>query len=153
MDKIRNTISSDIKAMMEVIDSTGLFPGEMLPEMIADYFAENQSEAHWLTAESNGKIVGLAYFLPERLTQLTLNLLLIAVHKEYQGRGLGKAILKEVVSRGRELDSHLLLVETSGHPHFENTRKFYTDFGFQVEAKIRDFYQIGEDKVVFWMRL
>jgi ribosomal protein S18 acetylase RimI-like enzyme len=43
----------------------------------------------------------------------------------------------------------LLLVETSGLPAFEGTRGFYRARGYAEEARIRDFYQAGEDKIVF----
>jgi hypothetical protein len=34
-------------------------------------------------------------------------------------------------------------------PHFERTRQFYRTLGYDVEATIREFYNAGEDKVVF----
>ena len=43
----------------------------------------------------------------------------------------------------------VLLVETSGLPGFERTRAFYRKLGYDEEARIREFYQAGEDKVVF----
>jgi RimJ/RimL family protein N-acetyltransferase len=43
----------------------------------------------------------------------------------------------------------ILLVETSGLPEFERTRAFYAKHGYEEEARIREFYRAGEDKVVF----
>ena len=43
----------------------------------------------------------------------------------------------------------LVLVETSGLPSFEKTRAFYKKLGYNEEARIREFYQTGEDKIVF----
>ncbi len=43
----------------------------------------------------------------------------------------------------------MLLVETSGLPDFERTRAFYRKCGYEEEARIRDFYAAGDDKVVF----
>ena len=48
-----------------------------------------------------------------------------------------------------ERGERVLLVETSGLPGFERTRAFYRKLGYDEEARIRDFYQAGEDKVVF----
>ena len=43
----------------------------------------------------------------------------------------------------------LLLVETSGLASFERSRQFYRQCGFKEEARIREFYQASEDKIVF----
>jgi hypothetical protein len=42
-----------------------------------------------------------------------------------------------------------LLVETSGSEDFAGTRAFYNSIGYTQEARIRDFYQGGDDKIVF----
>jgi hypothetical protein len=34
-------------------------------------------------------------------------------------------------------------------PTFERTRAFYAKNGYDQEARIRDFYKSGEDKIVF----
>jgi ribosomal protein S18 acetylase RimI-like enzyme len=43
----------------------------------------------------------------------------------------------------------LLLVETSGLASFERTRAFYRKCGYNEEARIRDFYKAGDDKIVY----
>jgi ribosomal protein S18 acetylase RimI-like enzyme len=43
----------------------------------------------------------------------------------------------------------VLLVETSGLEKFARTRAFYRFIGYDEEARIREFYAAGEDKVVF----
>ena len=48
-----------------------------------------------------------------------------------------------------ERGERILLVETSGLESFEQTRAFYHKCGYEQEARIRDFYQAGEDKIIF----
>ena len=45
------------------------------------------------------------------------------------------------------------LIETSGVPDFAAQRAFYAGLGYHEEARIRDFYAAGDDKIVFWKRL
>ena len=45
--------------------------------------------------------------------------------------------------------ARLLLVETSSHIDFSAARAFYTKQGFVNEAIIRNYYDVGEDKLIF----
>lgn len=49
--------------------------------------------------------------------------------------------------------ARILIVETLGTDGFQLTREFYLKNGFDEEARIRDFYEDGGDKVVFWKRI
>ena len=83
------------------------------------------------------------------MTSGTWNLYLIAVHPEHQGRGVGAALVRHIEHALAERGERVLLVETSGLPEFERTRAFYLANGYDEEARIREFYAAGEDKVVF----
>lgn len=147
---IRAITPDDLPELKAIIDANDLFPSEMLEEMISGYFAQNESHDIWLTDEAdNSKLVTIAYCAPERMTEGTWNLYLIAVHPEHQGAGLGSSMMNylERILAGR--GERVLLVETSGLQSFERTRKFYRNCGYDEEARIREFYQAGEDKIVF----
>lgn len=149
---IRPTIAADLKAIKLVIDATDMFPSEMLDDMIAAYLANPTGGEFWLTDdddEKDGGPVGIAYCAPERMTEGTWNLLLIAEHPKRQGQGRGTAILRHVEQALTSRGERVLLVETSGLPTFERTRAFYLKNGYDQEARIRDFYKAGEDKIVF----
>ena len=91
----------------------------------------------------------MAYYAPERMTQGTWNLLLIAVHPDRQGQGIGGAVMRHVEKTLARRGERILLVETSGLPAFDRTRAFYRFIGYDEEAQIRDYYQAGDDQVVF----
>ena len=150
---IRKVSPIDVQDLKAVIDSSELFPSELLDEMIADYFNNPSSEDIWLTKDEEGIPVAIAYCAPEKMTEGTYNLYLIAVRKEYQGNGIGAKIMSYIEKLLREAGHRVLIVETSGLPEFELTREFYDKCGYAREAVIRDFYQEGEDKVVFWKKL
>jgi ribosomal protein S18 acetylase RimI-like enzyme len=83
------------------------------------------------------------------MTEGTWNLYLIAVHPDYQGQGLGTSMLHYIEQMLTARGERMLLVETSSLETFESTRKFYRQCGYDEEARIREFYQAGEDKIVF----
>ena len=145
---IRPVTPDDLPALKTVIDANQLFPSDLLDEMISDYFNNEDSNDYWFTYD-DGKPVAIAYCAPEKMTQGTWNLYLIAVHPDYQGAGRGTSMLHHIEQRLAARGERILLVETSGLESFKPTRKFYRQCGYDREAKIRDFYQAGEDKIIF----
>ncbi len=147
-DKIRPIKPEDIPALKTVIDANELFPSDMLDEMIADYFQNESSSDLWFTYEDDQPIA-IAYCAPEKMTEGTWNLYLIAVHPNYQGKGYGTSMMHYIEQALAERGERLLLVETSGLDSFKQTRSFYHKCGYEEEARIREFYDAGEDKIVF----
>ncbi len=149
---IRPTTNADHAGVMTLATASGLFEpaqAEMLEQML-----RSPSETDvWLTDDSGDGPVGVAYLAPEKMTNGTWNLYWIAVHPDYQRQGRGKAILKHVITWLTERGERILLVETSGVDEFDYVRKFYADNGFEAEARIRNFYDQGVDKIVFSMAL
>lgn len=148
---IRPTTSDDRTALIAIADAIGFQPNELeaLSEMLADYFSGDSNSDHfWLTDDDNGP-VGVAYCEPERMTNQTWNLQLIAVRPDRQGQGRGAALLHYVEQTLTVRGGRILLVETSGLPGFERTRAFYAKCGYEEEARIRDFYTVGDDKIVY----
>ncbi|MCG8366026.1 MAG: GNAT family N-acetyltransferase [Pseudanabaenales cyanobacterium] len=115
--------------------------------MLANYFGGDSNSAHfWITDDDNGP-VGVAYCAPERMTNGTWNLLFIAVRPDRQGQGRGAALLRYVEQTLTAQGARLLLVETLAS--LERTRAFYCKCGYDEEARIRDFYEAGADKIVY----
>lgn len=149
--KIRPVVKSDLENIKSVIDSSGLFPSEMLDDMIAGYFSETE-ECIWLTGNLE-KESFVSYCAPEKMTEGTWNLYLIAVHSSLQGQNIGSKVLAHLEHLLVSKRVRILIVETSGLPEFEKTRTFYIKNKYTKEASIREFYSKGEDKVVFWKKL
>lgn len=148
---IRSTTPDDMIALIALADATGLFqPNQLeeLGEMLSDYFGGNSDDHLWITDDDNGA-VGVAYCEMERMTDATWNLQLIAIRPDCQGQGRGTTLLRYVEQTLTVRGGRVLLVETSGLPDFERTRAFYRKCGYDEEARIRDFYKAGDDKIVY----
>jgi ribosomal protein S18 acetylase RimI-like enzyme len=145
---IRPVKPDDLPALKTVIDATGLFPSAMLDDMMAGYLGGEVGNEFWLTIDDDGPIA-VAYYMPERMTQGTWNLLLIAILPDHQGQGQGAALVAHIEQALQARGERVLLVETSGLPSFDRMRAFYRKCGYDEEARIRDFYQAGEDKIIF----
>lgn len=152
-DGIRPVRPEDVDALKRVIDGSGLFPSELLDDMIGPWFAGEHPERSWLTVDDGDGPAAIAYCVPEEMTEGTWNLLLIAVDPAQRSTGIGAALLVHIEDELARRGERVLLVETSGLPEFERTRRFYAANGYDEEARIRDFYEAGDDKVVFWKSL
>jgi ribosomal protein S18 acetylase RimI-like enzyme len=148
----RPVVRDDLPALKIVIDGSGLFSSELLEGMISGFLAGDAGDGFWLTADDGGP-QAIAYCEPERMTQGTWNLLLIAVNPGRRSQGIGAALVDHVEATLAERGERVLLVETSGSPSFQRTRSFYLANGYAEEARIRDYYEAGEDKVIFWKSL
>ena len=149
---IRPTAAEDTPALLALAVATGLFSPndtEELAGVLAGYFAGSLGRDHFWVTDDDGGPVAVAYYAPERMAEGTWNLYMIAVRPDRQRQGRGAALLRHVEQALTARGGRLLLVETSGLASFERTRAFYRRCGYDEEARIRDFYRAGDDKVVF----
>lgn len=150
---IRPTTGGDGAALKGVVDATQLFPSDMLDAMIAPFLSASGVEDLWLTALDAGEPIGFCYAAPEAMTDRVWNLAAIAIHPQHQGRGFGAALLAALESALRARGARLMIVDTSGQAAFAPTRAFYRKNGYAEEARIRDFWAEGDDKITFWKPL
>ena len=118
-------------------------------------FATNGDESSWyhfLLSQLDGETLGFACYGQRPLTEGTYDLYWIGVGQNQQGRGGWKALIAEVENRVRSAGGRLLIAETAGKEAFEPTRRFYLSAGYELEARIRDFYKMGDDLVIFTKR-
>ena len=146
--RIRMLAATDTAGVEHVLETSGLFPPDLLGPMVAPYL-DGTAQDIWLVATRANTVVGFAYAAPERMTEGTWNMLAIAVDEVAQGQGIGRQIVAHLEQILLEQKQRLLLVETSGLADFDATRRFYRTLGYAEVARIPDFYQAGEDKQIF----
>ncbi len=153
---IRPARPEDSDALIALADASGLFQPHELEEvggMLAAHFAgELGPDHHWITDDDGGP-AAVAYYAPEPFTDGVWNLYMLAVHPDRQGGGRGAALVHHVEERLAARGARVLLIETSGTDGFERQRAFYRRLGYAEEARIRDYYRAGDDKVVYWKSL
>lgn len=148
---VRPARAGHAAAIGQIAEATDLFPAEMLGDMIGGYLDGSKPDL-WFVAEDNG-VMGFGFCEPERMADGAWNLLAIGVSPGHQGKGIGAAMLRHLEADLMKAAARILIVETLGTDGFQPTRTFYLKNGFDEEARIRDFYEDGGDKVVFWKRI
>ena len=154
---LRPTVPEDTPALLVMADQTGVFqPYEVegFAEVLEDYHDVEQYNGHLAyTWEEDGAPVGFVYYAPADLTDRTWDLWWIIVARARQGRGLGARLLELVEQAVRLEGGRQLLIETSSLPQYEPTRRFYLKSGYQVVARIPNYYAEGDDLIIYQKRI
>ncbi len=71
------------------------------------------------------------------------------MHSNHQRMGLGLRLLELSEQAIGRMGGKRIYIETSGRPQYVPTRKFYERCGYVEDAVMKDFYDDGDDKVVY----
>ena len=155
----------DRERIAELLVSTRVFSHdevavalELFDIGIAEQGRGGADDAHAPDYEFTGafeqdRVLGYACAGPTPATEGTFDLYWLAVDPAAQGKGVGRALVREVERDLRTRGARLLLVETSSRPDYENTRAFYARCGYSEAARIRDFYAPADDRIMLITRL
>lgn len=93
--------------------------------------------------------VGFACFGRVPSTRGSWDLYWIVVDELLQGHGYGRSILREVEKRINAQGGRKIFLETSSREQYVSTRGFYESNGYLMESTLRDYYDRGEDCLVY----
>ena len=123
---------------------------EVALEVLDAYFAHPGQDYHAVGAFTpGGKLLAYTVYGPTPCTLGTWDLYWIAVSPTTQGTGVGTILLKEVEGRLTRSNARQLIIETSSRPPYDPTRAFYLKRGYREVARISDFYEDGDDRVIY----
>ena len=150
---IRSVWRSDTAAVVALTVASELFPEEeagIVEGMLGEYFAGRQAEGHTCVVdEVDGDLLAVAYCEPVVATDRTWELTMIGVRRDLHRQGRGAGLLRHVEEDLRSRGQRLLLIQTSALPGFARARAFYLALGYDEEARVRDYFEAGDDMVLF----
>jgi ribosomal protein S18 acetylase RimI-like enzyme len=145
--------ADDREAVRALVASTGYFRPdeiEIAVELVDERFSRGPASGYtFLFAELDGQLAGYACYGPVPCTAASFDLYWIAVDPRFQRRGIGRALVAEVESRVRAAGGGQIYIDTSGKEQYARTRAFYERSGFRCEARLKDFYAPGDDRVIY----
>ena len=154
---IRPLTVKEKSAVMRILQTTPEFlaPEVIIAEELIDAFLEDTETSGYYIyiAEHDGEIAGYVCYGNTPLTEATWDLYWIAVANNKQGFGIGRSLLKHAEDDIRRMGGRLVMVETSGKPEYNKTRRFYDTLNYQRVCQIPDYYAPGDDLVLFSKRL
>ncbi len=146
-------VSTDIGDIVEIVKSTGFFNDEELDvaaELVEERLTRGTASGYYfLFMELDKKVTGYSCYGPIPGTLTSFDLYWIAVHNELRGMGLGKVIMERTEKEIARMGGNQIYVETSSRDLYIPTRKFYERCGYIAEARLKDFYAPGDDKIIY----
>lgn len=155
---VRPSTVEDRAAIYVLLQSSGLFTradADCVDEMFRDAWEEPPDEGDdycWLSCWHDGRLVGFACCGLEWATVGTWDLFWICVSPEMRGKGVGRALIREVEARVKAASGRLIVIYTSSTDAYAPARRLYESAGFVRAAAIPDYYAEGDDLTVYCKR-
>ena len=146
-------LEEDKENIREILHSSGFFYDfeiEVAIELAQEYIEYGtESDYYFLFAEIDGRTVGYTCFGPIACTKHSFDLYWIGVHEDTRGSGLGKILMKESEKIIKDLGGKGVYIETSSRDKYIPTQRFYDTCGCDLIARIKDFYDEDDDKLIY----
>ena len=154
--RIRPIGPRDRSRIKEIIISSGKFNQEEIAvamELIDEALEKGEKSGYIIAVLEVGKVYlsvqGYVCYGPTPLTQGVYDLYWIVTDPTVQGKGFGRSLIEYVERDVKKRRGRMLLIETSSQEAYGQTIRFYKKAGYQIVARIKNFYQIGDDKLIF----
>lgn len=149
---IRPLRHEDRAPLEEILRATGVFSDEEVGialELIDIVLNRPEQKDYIINVCDDGEVLGYYCVGPTPATEGTFDMYWIAVKPSVHGKGVGGKLNEHAEQLIRSHRGRLIVVETSSQPKYEKTRKFYSTHGYIQLSRIRDYYRVGDDLVVF----
>ncbi len=156
--EIRHIVGKDREPLASLIRRVETFSPqevEVAIELVDLALQPNNPDYQILVADKDGQggIVGYVCYGPTPMTEGTYDLYWIASDPTVRGQGVGAALVSGMEGDLRRRGARLIRVETSATEAYGPTRGFYASMKYMEEARIRDFYKVGDDLIMLTKRL
>jgi len=150
---VREIRTRDREGIVTLIEATKKFSQaeiEIAQELIDICFGQpDQKDYFGYVVEIDERIAGFLLLGPTPATVGTYDMYWIAVHPDFQGRGIAQELDGFAMQFVRERGGYLIIAETSSQPSYERTRAFYLKQSYELLAQITDYYKPGDDLIIF----
>lgn len=142
--------------LVALTQATGFFHSdeiEIVREMFESFAAHPDSDEYiWIVYRQaeNAPPLGFACYGPASLAVGTYDLYWIVVDKNHQDKKIGSALLNAMERDLQQRHARQLYIETSDKPQYAPTRAFYERRGYALIAHFRDYYDVGDGKVIYF---
>jgi ribosomal protein S18 acetylase RimI-like enzyme len=140
LSEVKNFNADEVRIALELVDDA-IEKGES-----SDYQA-------YVLAEVDSIVQGYICYGKTPLTDSTFDFYWLAVSPAAQGKGYGRMLISFVEEQVKRAGGTILVLETSSLESYSRTVRIYMECGYQIVARIKNFYRAGDDKIILTKEL
>jgi GNAT superfamily N-acetyltransferase len=119
-------------------------------ELVEERLVKGKTSGYFFVlADYYDRLVGYTCHGPIPDTRNSFDLYWIAVHLDFQRRGLGVRLLQQNEKQCRHAGVNRIYIDTSQRDQYAGTRAFYEINGYRLESVLKDFYTLNDGKVIY----
>ena len=150
-------LPSDVQHINEIVRSTGFFREDEILiaiELIEERLSKGtESGYEFVFAEIEGKPAAYSCYGRIPCSLISYDLYWIVTHEQYRNHGIGRALLKKTEEQIIKEGGKSIYVETSSKPMYQPTCAFYEKNNYELKTRFEDFYEEGDDKLIYWKKI
>jgi ribosomal protein S18 acetylase RimI-like enzyme len=152
IDRARSADREAILAITAQIVGFNHLDRECVRELLDLYTAQGDDSGYRFLVARLPQVIGYACFGPTPLTENVWDLYWLAVDPSQQRHGAGRALMAAMEQEIVAEHARMLLIETSSIAEYQAARRFYESCDYRYQAVIHDFYEVGNDLIVYGKR-
>lgn len=153
----KTVVPSDIMNVTQILKSTGFFKQHEMDvaiELIEDRLKNGEGCGYqFYFLELEGRTVAYGCYGEIPCTIKNYDLYWLAVDASFRGNGLGRTLLEKIESDIKLHKGRGIYIETSNKEQYAPTIAFYEKCDYQQIAIFPDFYDINDNKAVYYKKL
>lgn len=156
MINIRPLRRTDIERAVEIVGTHNPEHAEMAGRDLIAHFNNNYLPgSYFLGAAHNGKLAGLMglYDDPDPDVKNICWAVWLYVDSAFRNRGIGKALHNAIIKEASRRGARKLYLDVGNESDHPAAIDMYRKAGYILEGKMTDYFDEGEDKLIFSLRL
>ncbi|MBI3399755.1 MAG: GNAT family N-acetyltransferase [Deltaproteobacteria bacterium] len=156
--RIREVAHKDKEAIESIIRTNKNFTDEekYCAVELLDFYLRDITKGEYLfigAVEETDKPVGYLCYGKAPFADDVYDIYWIAIDPAWQGKRVGQMIIKHLEGVLKSNNARMIVAETSSQAAYGKTRLFYEKVGFSEASRIKDFYRVGDDKIIYIKQL
>lgn len=150
----RDVRATDPTQIGQLARDTGFFTEaevDVAMELATDVIQKGETAGYRFifAQDAAGALMGYVCYGHIACTLYGYDIYWIIVSPSYQGKGLGRELLRRAEDLIRESGGRHSYIETSARAQYLPTQGFYLRCGYEEIARLQDFYAPADDKIIY----